>query len=39
MESGSAVLGPHSERPWNYEKIEHENGLKFWPSPKSKLLM
>jgi len=39
MESGSAVLGPHSERHWNYEKIEHENGLKFGLSPKRKLLM
>jgi len=29
MESGSAVLGPHSEGHWNYEKIERENGLKF----------
>jgi len=29
MESGSDVLGPHSESHWNYEKIEHVNGLKF----------
>jgi len=28
MESRSAVLGPHSGSPWNYGKIEHENGSK-----------
>jgi len=39
MESGSAVSGPHSESHWNYEQIEHENGLKFRSSPKRKLLM
>jgi len=37
MESGSAVLGPHLESHWNYEKIEHENGLKFRPSSKREL--
>jgi len=39
MESESGVLGPHSESLWDYEKIEHENGLKFGTSSKRKLLM
>jgi len=29
MEFRSAVLGAHSESPWFFGKIEHENGLKF----------
>jgi len=37
MESISAVLGPHTETHWKYEKIEHENGLKFRPSLKGKV--
>jgi len=32
MESGSAVLGSHSEIHWNYGKIKHEKGLKFGSS-------
>jgi len=28
MGSRSAVLGSHSERHWNYGKIEHVNGIK-----------
>jgi len=32
IEFRSAVLGSHSENPWTFEKIEHENGLKFGPS-------
>jgi len=39
MESRSAVLGPHSGSPWNYGKIEHENGSKLRPSIKGELLM
>jgi len=39
MESGRTDLGPHSESHWNYAKIEHENGLKFWPSSNRNLLM
>jgi len=29
MESRSADFGSHSESHWKFEKLEHENGLKF----------
>jgi len=32
MEFWRASLGFHSESYWNFRKIEHENGLKFWLS-------
>jgi len=39
MESRSPILGSHSESHWNYGKIEHENGLKLWPSNSQYILM
>jgi len=39
MESRNAVLGFHTESRWKYGKFEHENGLKFGPTPKSNILM
>jgi len=39
MESGTAVLGSHSETHWKYRKIEHKNGLKFEISFRSNILM
>jgi len=38
MESRSAVLGFHTGSRWKYEKLEHENGLKMGPAPKSNIL-
>jgi len=39
MEFRSAVLGSHSESPWIFGKIEHENGLKFGLSSYINILM
>jgi len=34
MDFRSPVFGSQSEIHWKYGKIEHENGLKFWPPLK-----